>query len=134
MLVTEFTGSASILRRPPVISSTEVFQSVNIVWKMSFCAQPDWIFQVIVGAAVAVAPPTPPPAAGVAAPPPAGAFCCRQAAMNAPRPESDKYLRNPRRELLSGFTLALPFSRPSKRVRDNSMPRVSPCQERVFAW
>src|SRR5437870_7139839 len=113
MFVMAFTGNASILRRPPDISSTLFFQSRNISWKMSFCAQPDWIFQVKVWPVDAVPPPTPPPAAGDAAPPPApppaGAFCWRQATIKAPRPESDAYFRNPRREVFSGFTVGPPF-------------------------
>src|SRR2546422_11338218 len=74
MFVIAFTGNASILSRPPDISSTLFFQSRNISWKMSFVANPDWIFQVMVSAALGVVPP-PTPAAGaggVAPPPPWG--------------------------------------------------------------
>ena len=66
---------------------------------MSFPAQPDWIFQVIASAAGAtvdadVAAAALPAAVGDAA----GAFCDRHDVTNAARPESDPYLRNPRRE------------------------------------
>src|SRR2546427_3506382 len=74
MFVIAFTGNASILSRPPDISSTLFFQSRNISWKMSFVAHPDWIFQVMVSAALGVVPP-PTPAAGAGggpAPPPGG--------------------------------------------------------------
>src|SRR5437879_2561301 len=102
MFVTEFTGRASIRRRPPDISFTLEAQLVNIVWKMSLPAQPDWIFQVIAFAAgavvacvVAAAPPVPgAPDAFV------GAFCERHALRNAPRPVSDPYLRKLRRVTL----------------------------------
>jgi hypothetical protein len=70
-------------------------QSVNISWKRSFPAHPDWTFQVIVSArdTTAVAAPD-----AVAAGEAAGAFCDRHDVTNAARPESDPYLRNPRRE------------------------------------
>jgi hypothetical protein len=54
LFVMVLTGSASILMRPPDISSTLAFQLRNIVWKMSLPAHPDWIFQVIAFAAAAV--------------------------------------------------------------------------------
>src|SRR2546426_2586647 len=73
MFVIAFTGSASILSRPPDISSTLFFQSRNISWKMSFVAHPDWIFQVMVSAALGVVPPpTPAAGAGGRPPPPPG--------------------------------------------------------------
>jgi hypothetical protein len=75
------------------------FQSRKSSWKMSFPAHPDWIFQVTasdrattVGAAEVPAP----VAAG--ADDVAGAFCERHDVTKAARPESDPYLRNPRRE------------------------------------
>jgi len=68
---------------------------MNIVWKMSLPAQPDWTFQVMVSAlvttAVDPAPVGPDDDAG-------GAFCDRHEVTKAARPESDPYLRNPRRE------------------------------------
>src|SRR2546422_9066308 len=73
MFVIAFTGNASILSRPPDISSTLFFQSRNISWKMSFVAHPDWIFQVMVSAALGVVPPpTPAAGAGGGPPPPRG--------------------------------------------------------------
>src|SRR3989475_11539177 len=86
MFVIAFTGNASILSRPPDISSTLFFQSRNISWKMSFVAHPDWIFQVMVSAALGVVPP-PTPAAGAAGapPPPPGAVCRRRAGGEGPR-------------------------------------------------
>src|SRR2546427_7269328 len=73
MFVIAFTGNASILSRPPDISSTLFFQSRNISWKMSFVAHPDWIFQVMVSAALGVVPPpTPAAGAGGPGPPPPG--------------------------------------------------------------
>src|SRR3954463_7516174 len=103
MFVTAFTGSASILMRPPDISSTMFFQSMNISWKRSFPAQPDWIFHVIAFAAAATvgaAEPVPPEAVAAGVPDVCGAFCDRHAVRNAPRPESELYLRNPRRDSL----------------------------------
>src|SRR5438128_8498116 len=101
MFVTALTGRASILIRPPDISSTMFFQSRNCSWKMSLPAQPDWIFQVMASArATWLGAPTPPPlGAAVAAPPlaPLGAFCERHAVTKAASPESERYLRKPRR-------------------------------------
>src|SRR2546427_3697523 len=133
MFVTELTGRASILMRPPDISSTMPFQSRNISWKMSLPAQPDWIFHVYV---CAVATPPPAPAAGdeLAPPPAPGAFCGRQAAMNAPIAESEKYLRNPRREAVGNFTIRTSHFPPSAGSRDHSIPAVSACQATLFAW
>src|SRR5712691_1849408 len=99
---------------------------------MSLPAQPDWTFQVNV---CPVATPPPTPAAGDELAPPlaAGAFCGRQAATNAPIAESEKYLRNPRREELGSFTIGPPIS-PSAGSRDHSIPAVSACQATLFAW
>src|SRR3990170_6665841 len=97
MFVTALTGSASILSRPPDISSTNAFQSRKSSWKMSLPAQPDWTFQVIVSAretTVGAAAPVAPGAVGDAD----GAFADRHDVTNAARPESDPYLRKPRRE------------------------------------
>src|SRR5436190_4799193 len=101
MFVTALTGSASILMRPPDISSTMFFQSMNISWKRSFPAHPDWIFHVIAFAAAATVGaaelvPAAPVPAGVALV--CGAFCERHAVRNAPTPESEPYLRKPRRD------------------------------------
>src|SRR5207244_8756154 len=106
--------------------------SVNISWKMSLPAQPDWIFQLIVAAGEAIPPPAP-PVAGDAAPPPAGALDERHAVMNAPSAESPVYLRNPRRELFSRSTAGPPISRPTALGHEHSMPAVSACQVCVFA-
>src|SRR5687768_13437841 len=101
MFVTALTGRASILRRPPDISSTNVFQSRKSSWKMSLPAQPDWTFHVIVSAREMIVG-----AADVPAPVPAavgeadGALAERHDVTNAARPDSDPYLRNPRRESL----------------------------------
>src|SRR3989442_12210989 len=99
MFVTALTGRASILIRPPDISSTMFFQSRNCSWKMSLPAQPDWIFHVTVSArATWLGAPTPPPlAAPLAAAPPPGAFCARHAAPQAPSPYSEGDVRNQRR-------------------------------------
>jgi hypothetical protein len=72
------------------------FQFRNIVWKMSLPAQPDWIFHVIVSArdTTSVAAPEAVGADDVVV----GAFCDRHDVTKAARPESDPYLRNPRRE------------------------------------
>src|SRR5437899_4135064 len=126
MFVTELTGRASILMRPPDISSTMPFQSRNSSWKMSLPAHPDWIFHVMV---CAVATPPPAPAAGeeLAAPLAPGAFCGRQAAMNAPIAESEKYLRNPRREELGSFTIRtshFPPARGRATIRFRLFPHV----------
>src|SRR5437867_886499 len=99
---------------------------MNISWKMSLPAQPDWIFQVNV---CPVATPPPTPAAGDELAPPlaAGAFCGRQAAMNAPIAESEKYLRNPRREELGSFTIRtshFPPARGRANIRCSLFPRV----------
>src|SRR5687768_5428485 len=98
MFVTALTGRASILSRPPDISSTNAFQSRKSSWKMSLPAQPDWTFHVIVSARETIVGaadvPAPPAAVGDAA----GAFEDRHDVTNAARPESDPYLRNPRRE------------------------------------
>ena len=111
MFVIVFTGSASILMRPPDISSTLAFQLRNIVWKMSFPAQPDWIFQVIVAPVATVgAAEVPPLAAGVGET--TGAFCERHDVTKAARPESDPYLRNPRRENFERRLMALSTSKP----------------------
>jgi hypothetical protein len=81
----------------------------NIVWKMSLPAHPDWIFQVIAAAgAMVVAPEVPPLATGVGET--AGAFCERHADTKAARPESDPYLRNPRRENFERRLIALSTS------------------------
>src|SRR5712691_1878085 len=101
---------------------------------MSLPAQPDWTFHVKV---CPVATPPPTPAAGDELAPPldGGAFCERQAVMNAPIPESDKYLRNPRREELGIFTIRTSLIHPAQRgVGDHSIPAVSACQATVFAW
>src|SRR5690349_5800935 len=91
MFVTEFTGSASMRNRPPVISFTLAAQFVNIVWKMSLPAHPDWIFHVIAfaaGAVVGCVVAAVPPVAAAGAEDVAGAFCDRHAERNAPRPPS----------------------------------------------
>src|SRR2546425_5236089 len=100
MFVTAFTGRASILRRPPDISSTIAFQSRKSSWKMSLFAQPDWIFQVIASARGATAA-AEPPADAAGACDVAGAFDDRHDVTNAARPERDPYLRIPRRDTLS---------------------------------
>jgi len=89
-----------------------VFQSRKSSWKMSLPAHPDWIFQVMasarattVGAAEAA-----PVAAG--ADEVAGAFCERHDVTKAARPESDPYLRNPRRENFERRLIALSTSKP----------------------
>jgi hypothetical protein len=74
---------------------------MNISWKMSLPAHPDWIFHVIVLAGAI--PPTP-PVAGDALPP-AGAFDDKHAVTNAPRAERPVYLRNPRRDDVGSFTI-----------------------------
>jgi hypothetical protein len=71
-------------------------QSVNISWNRSFPAQPDWIFQVMVSARLTTAVAV--PAAVGADDDAGGAFCDRHDVTNAASPESDPYLRNPRRE------------------------------------
>src|SRR6266511_385505 len=96
MPVTALTGSASILRRPPDISSTIAFQSRNSSWKMSLPAHPDWIFQVIVSARATTFVAAAPVPAGVGDVD--GAFDDKHDVMKAPRPVRDPYLRNPRRE------------------------------------
>src|SRR3989442_13201023 len=102
MFVIAFTGNASILSRPPDISSTLFFQSRNISWKMSFVAHPDWIFQVMVSAALGVVPP-PTPAAGAAGapPPPAGGVLGRAGGGEGRRARGDGALsKTPARGVL----------------------------------
>src|SRR2546427_13133744 len=94
VFVIVLTGSASILRRQPDMSSIICFHWRNISWKMSFPAQPDWIVQVIAAAGEAIPPPAP-PVAGDAAPPPAEAWDERHAGINAPSAERPAYFRNP---------------------------------------
>src|SRR2546426_6610812 len=98
MFVIAFTGSASILSRPPDISSTLFFQSRNISWKMSFVAHPDWIFQVMVSAALGVVPP-PTPAAGAAGapPPPPRGGLVREGGGEGPEPPSEADIHKTRR-------------------------------------
>src|SRR5687767_6453477 len=99
MFVTEFTGSASILMRPPDISSTMPFHARKCCWKMSLPAHPDWIFQVMAFAAGATVGWVP-PATVAGAPDAGGAFCERHAVRNAPTPVSEPYFRKPRRDNL----------------------------------
>src|SRR5437867_4644517 len=148
MFVTALTGRASILIRPPDISSTMFFQSRNCSWKMSLPAQPDWIFHVTASArATWLGAPTPPPLAAVVAvaAPPLGAFCDRHAVTNAPSPESERYFRNPRRFsagmskdtppfVLSHLVIAGAGPRTLVRIRAHSMPVFLPCQDRLFVW
>src|SRR5690242_15544495 len=141
MLVTEFTGSASMRSRPPDISFTLAAQFVNIVWKMSLPAQPDWIFQVIAlaaGAVVGCVVAAVPPVAAAGADDVAGAFDDRHADRNAPRPPSAPVLRKLRRETLERRPTAClpptPVTRRDAAVRPrprDSIPRVSLCQVAV---
>src|SRR2546427_7384523 len=111
MFVIAFTGNASILSRPPDISSTLFFQSRNISWKMSFVAHPDWIFQVMVSAALGVVPP-PTPAAGAAGapPPPPGGVCLGAAGGEGARPPRGARFQKTPTRAFSGFKrFVLPF-------------------------
>src|SRR5712692_12070121 len=103
-------GSASILMRPLDIFWTLSIHPRKTWWNGSWSAHVLCIFSVTLGICVAGAGwPTPPPVAAPEAAGVAGALDERQAVMNAPSPESDKYLRNPRRELFSKSTNGPPF-------------------------
>src|SRR5260370_595813 len=130
MFVTAFTGSASILIRPPDISSTYPFQSRNCSWKMSLPAHPDWIFQVTVAALGA--PRRAPadaaaPDAGAAV---AGALDERHPVMNVATPERPRNLRTLRR-LAPSTMSTLPHMRSVARWRHERPPGCS-CQDAVF--
>src|SRR3990170_4722136 len=127
MFVTAFTGSASIFRRPPDISSTLAFQRRKYSWKMSLPAHPDWTFQVtdsccVIGVVGAGAP-TPGVPAAVATG--AGAFWERHAVASDASPETDAYLSRLRRSKRGNptSTTSLVATRPAN-MRDRGVAPV----------
>src|SRR2546428_8809458 len=120
MFVTALTGRASILIRPPELSSAMFSQAGICSGRVPWPAQPEWIFHGTAAArATWLGAPTPPPLAAVVAvaAPPLGAFCDRHAVTNAPSPESERYFRNPRRFSAGMSKETPPLSSPTGRRR-----------------
>jgi len=75
-------------------------------------AHPDWIFQVIAPAAAATVGAAEVPLLAAGVDEVVGAFCERHDVTKAASPESDPYLRNPRRENFERRSMALSTSKP----------------------